>query len=684
MNIGELYYCSRCMHQLEEEQKCPFCGYDGNEEQDLSALPEGTLLQNGRYELGAVVGIGGFGITYAAWDHILQIPAAIKEYFPQAFAERNTDETDDVSIKKDQQAFYRIGYDKFLKEAHILGTLQNMKSVVAVRDWFEKNNTAYIAMEFIHGSTIDRYVKRHNITEKRILEMLKQTIQELGQIHQLGILHRDISPGNLIVEDDGNIKLIDFGSAIDLGQRRDGRTNTVMYNPDFAAPEQYDPNGHIGPWTDVYGISAVIFYLLTGETISKGKEVQKQPNIPRWQKDILMRGLSPSVESRVQSMTEFYARLYDAPLPEEIRKQEEQRKRQRKVILFGGIAAILLNVNCWYGLPLGDGYRYQLNYDGFHVEGVTDNWYYNTIPATRLGIPVSDIDVTALSIDSRGKFTVPGSIRTIGRQAFYSCGFEYIEMEDGVEYIGEKAFASTKRLQGVYIPESVTMIEDSAFDSNKESLVIWGERHSEAERFAAAKGIAFATADEFLYNPETSSLEKYLGNEEKVMIPTTFMDEGYIYDMSSEVFSGCDNMKSIVLPDMLRIVPTGLLANQKSLEKVSIGYATQEIEAEAFANSGLIQVELPEFLAYIDEKAFYQCELRSVELPKGMLEIGESAFDGCTNLKDVWVLSYNCAIAESAFQNGSADLTIHGLPGSTAETYAQKHGYHFVVIKEIN
>lgn len=285
----------------------------------------------------------------------------------KTFAERNTDETDDVSIKKDQQAFYRIGYDKFLKEAHILGTLQNMKSVVAVRDWFEKNNTAYIAMEFIHGSTIDRYVKRHKVTEKRILEMLKQTIQELGQIHQLGILYRDISPGNLIVEDDGNIKLIDFGSAINLGQRRDGRTNTVMYNPDFAAPEQYDPNGHIGPWTDVYGVSAVIFYLLTGETVSKGKEVQKQPDIPRWQKDILMRGLSPSVELRIQSMAEFYARLYDAPLPEEIRKQEEQRKRQRKVILFRGIAAILLNVNCWYGLPLGDGYRYQLKYDGFHV-----------------------------------------------------------------------------------------------------------------------------------------------------------------------------------------------------------------------------------------------------------------------------------------------------------------------------
>lgn len=509
MNIGEKYYCSHCMRQLSEEQQCcPFCGYSGNDEDPDFALPEGTLLHNGRYELGAVVGVGGFGITYAAWDHILQIPAAIKEYFPGDYAYRNIDESDRVLVHEERMKYFRLGYERFLHEAHIIGTLQNLKSVVSVRDCFEKNNTAYIAMEFVHGVTLEQYMNSHPMRPKQVLAMMKTVIQELGQIYRQGIVHLDISPSNLVVEQNGNVKLIDFGSAIEIEGDRNSRMSA--YNPDFAAPEQRDPQGRIGPWTDVYCMSGVLYYLLSGEIPVKMKTHIKKTtfvplHIPKWQEEVIFCGLNPFAEQRIQTMEEFYARLYDVPLPEEIRELETIKRKQRKIIIMAGIAGIIFNLNCFYGLPLGEGYRYRLSYDGFHVEGVTDNWNYNTIPEKRLFIPVSDIDVTAMSIDSDGKFTVPRSIKTIGRQAFYSCGFEYVELQEGVEYIGEKAFASAKRLQEIYIPASVEVIEDDAFDQNKESLVIWGEKGSEAERYAAAKGITFAVKNESTFTTKSTN-----------------------------------------------------------------------------------------------------------------------------------------------------------------------------------
>lgn len=120
MNIGELFYCSRCMRELESEGICPHCGYNPNQEVSLSILAEGTLLQDGRYQLGAVIGIGGFGITYAAWDYTLSQPVAVKEYFLRDICERDIDESDEVVVGLEQEGLFKIGQLRFSREARVL------------------------------------------------------------------------------------------------------------------------------------------------------------------------------------------------------------------------------------------------------------------------------------------------------------------------------------------------------------------------------------------------------------------------------------------------------------------------------------------------------------------------------------------------------------------------------------
>ena len=121
MDISGVYLCSRCMRPIEEETVCPYCGYDHREQENENpALSRGTLL-NGRYQLGSVIGAGGFGITYAAYDEVLQTPVAIKEYFPREFASRDTEETDDLQVPEENRSLYQVGREHFIREARVLG-----------------------------------------------------------------------------------------------------------------------------------------------------------------------------------------------------------------------------------------------------------------------------------------------------------------------------------------------------------------------------------------------------------------------------------------------------------------------------------------------------------------------------------------------------------------------------------
>lgn len=328
MNVGEKYYCSRCMREIGQEQICPHCGFDPSIPMPGSQMEEGTLLYHGRYELGTVIGQGGFGITYSAWDLVLDIPVAIKEYFPASYCERNASETDDVSPRPDCGAYYQLGLQTFVREARILAMLQNIRSVVKVYDCFEKNQTAYIVMEFVHGETLWSYCRDHRPDEKRLLKMLRGTIDDMILVHKAGVLHRDISPNNLLVQEDGMVKLIDFGAASNLS----GTGNHATLNRHFAAPEQFDSDGKQGVYTDVYGLAATLYALFSGEMIQDAPSRLKEDHLrkPRKQgvrvsgrtSDSIFRALRLDPGKRTQSLEEFRAELYHLPRPIQSMRQK--------------------------------------------------------------------------------------------------------------------------------------------------------------------------------------------------------------------------------------------------------------------------------------------------------------------------------------------------------------------------
>lgn len=332
MNIGEKFYCSKCLGELEGDEVegvCPKCGYDPSEAVGTSFLEEGALLYNGHYQVGAVIDQGGFGVTYAAWDLVLDQAVAIKEYFPRAYVTRNVAQDDAVAPNPQDFAYYEIGLRTFIREARILAMLQNVKTVVEVKDCFEENNTAYIVMEYVRGETLMEYCQKNKVPPKALLKMLRPVIDDLILIHQSGILHRDISPSNLMVQADGTLKLIDFGAAVVPAS--DGEKNLFL-NRSFSAPEQYEPDGEQGGWTDVYGLAATLYTMISGCFVPDAKSrLQKDtletlhgrsgPVRPRLRKAIC-KGLALSTKTRTRSMEAFRADLYHLPKPIETKKQK--------------------------------------------------------------------------------------------------------------------------------------------------------------------------------------------------------------------------------------------------------------------------------------------------------------------------------------------------------------------------
>ena len=144
---------------------------------------------------------------------------AVKEYYPAEWVTREGGGTDDISVRQEFQRDYLIGRERFLRESRVLAMLQEIPGIVKVYDSFEENQTAYIVMEYVHGVTIDKYVKEQRLQHGKILQMMRQLVDALAAVHKQGVLHRDITPNNILVQEDGNVKLIYIGAAATIGQQ---------------------------------------------------------------------------------------------------------------------------------------------------------------------------------------------------------------------------------------------------------------------------------------------------------------------------------------------------------------------------------------------------------------------------------------------------------------------------------
>ena len=274
--------------------------------------------------IGRQLGQGGFGITYIGMDTTLLQTVAIKEYFPFGAVrrnDRNEIELYDEKYRKD----YEKGLESFLCEGRILARFSNLTAVVGVKNFFHENNTAYLVMDYVEGLSVREYVKRYGVlSPDRTLFLVQQVIADMQMIHHKQVLHRDVSADNLIITHNGSLKLIDFG-ATRQEFTKNQYTGTILCKQGYSAIEQYSTGRNQGPWTDIYGLCASIYFMLTGVVPDSAPDriqndcvrslVQMDEiAMPKVQKEAIMKGLAVEVEHRYHTMAELYAALYGEKL----------------------------------------------------------------------------------------------------------------------------------------------------------------------------------------------------------------------------------------------------------------------------------------------------------------------------------------------------------------------------------
>lgn len=286
----------------------------------------------GRYVIQEVLGQGGFGITYLGIDKLYGNKVAIKEYYPQKIAMRKAQYEDVVTVTSiEEKNNYDKGKKRFLDEAQVMARFNKNEGIVKILDFFEANNTAYIVMEYLEGITLKQYLGKYGVIQFRnLIEMMLPLLEALIEIHSQGLIHRDISPDNIMVQHNSKLKLMDFGAARDYTESGN-KSLTVILKPGYAPPEQYQTHGVQGPWTDIYALCATIYKCLTGITPpdaiarvmdDKFKEPDQldgklSPDI----KKILWKGMNIFPEERYQDIGEFGEDVYDALfIPEENKK----------------------------------------------------------------------------------------------------------------------------------------------------------------------------------------------------------------------------------------------------------------------------------------------------------------------------------------------------------------------------
>ncbi len=312
--------CPGCMEERGASKICPHCGYDQTSGPASSHhLAPGTILHD-KYLIGKVLGQGGFGITYLAWDVVLELKLAVKEFFPMGLVARSAGSTHVETYAGDQGEQFSFGLDRFLGEAKTLARFSEHPNIVTVRDFFKANNTAYMVMNHIEGLTLEDYLKQAGgkIAFPRVLEIMMPVMDALREVHEVGVMHRDISPDNVFIDSKGRVVLIDFGAA--RQEIRDqSKSLSVILKAGYAPEEQYRSKGKQGPWTDIYAVGATLYRCITGKTPPEAMDRLAEDDlfapsdlgvkIDRGQEQVLLKALAVKAEDRFQTVKHFQSEL---------------------------------------------------------------------------------------------------------------------------------------------------------------------------------------------------------------------------------------------------------------------------------------------------------------------------------------------------------------------------------------
>jgi serine/threonine protein kinase len=307
------------MAPIDSPGRCTICGFDAATERHALALPLGTLLGE-RFHIGRVLGKpGGYGITYLAFDVVLESTAAIKEFLPAQIAGRDTGEVSVSAHTHDDDEIFRAGLEEFIREARILVKFSH-PNIARVRDFFTANGTGYLVMDYYRGESLVEFLITHKkvLAPARALELMLPILDGLATVHEQGYLHRDIKPSNIYLTEAGVPILLDFGAARQaFGEGT--QSLSVIISRGFAPYEQHLRRSHQGPWTDIYAFAATLYYTLTAVRPPDGLERKTEDtlqdamsinaSITPALNAALAHALAVEPDERPQSVAQFRAEL---------------------------------------------------------------------------------------------------------------------------------------------------------------------------------------------------------------------------------------------------------------------------------------------------------------------------------------------------------------------------------------
>lgn len=355
------FRCPNCMKEFEEEYGlCPYCGFElGTPQEEIYMLPQGTVLAD-RYVIGVSLGCGGFANTYKAWDRKLETVVAVKEFYYGDMVNRVIGRTDVILLSSKSGAVqqYRHLLDRFLDEARYTAKFNQHENIIHIYDFFEENQTAYYVMEHMEGMDLSHYLKEHggSIDVDATITILLSVIEALKAVHGAGIIHRDISPDNIFVLNNGKVKLFDFG----LAKFSDKDTDTeVNVKPGYTPPEQYDVKSRQGAWTDIYALGATMYRAITGivpqESVMRrdeGDQVLRpreiKPEIPEYIDACLTRAMSLEPAFRFKTVEQFEEVLVSRRTVRSEKEEQAFRKKVRIVTVSIVSVIILIGASISY------------------------------------------------------------------------------------------------------------------------------------------------------------------------------------------------------------------------------------------------------------------------------------------------------------------------------------------------
>ena len=608
--------CGNCMAVDVGQGVCPHCGYDNSARNGEHQLPAGTVL-NGQYIVGRVLGQGGFGITYKGWDSFLEIPVAIKEYFPTSCVNRTCTQSHVVkSYGGDTEARFEHNKKRFQKEVRALAKFTDVKEIVQVRNFFYANNTAYIVMEYVDGMDIRDYmVKRGGcLTMEETKRLLEPIVNAVARVHKEGLVHRDISPDNIMLLPDGTVKLLDFGAVRDLGTDAGGASTSTeaIIKHGFAPIEQYVSGGEIGTWTDVYALCATMYYCVTGKVpTDAASRVLDKPilwfselglEVEPKDEEALRHGMALKHEDRLRDMGQLRDELYgdEAEAGDEWQRLKQERERLE---------------------------RWQQSLQQTETQ--------------------RKAEVAELSSESEGEDRAEGQAEAERPR----------EPQPGLKDEpagGEKKERPkmTKWLIAAAVLVAAAVIVIIAATA--------GSGNAGAAARAAARDYKYTAYSSFVY------ISKYTGSETEVVIPEKIEGKPVTY-ISGSTFENCSTLTSVVIPEGVTDIGSGAFRGCSALTSVVIPEGVTDIGSGVFEGcSALTGVVIPAGVTNIGSSAFKGCSaLTGVVIPAGVKMIGKYAFEGCSALTGVVIPKGVKSLESGAFKDCSA-LTYIEIPGGVA------------------